>query len=68
MIVDTHNGTLHIDFALDLVINEEIEQLSTEWKRGRLSTLLTLKLAQLIETKVNTFDLYEVKGNVILSL
>ena len=29
-------GTLHIYWALDLVTNEEIEELSTEWKIGRL--------------------------------
>ena len=57
-------GTLHINWALDLVTDEEIEQLSTEWKRGRLSTLLTLTTSQLIEAKINTFNLDQVRGNV----
>ena len=60
-------GTLHINLTLDLVTNEEIEQLSTEWKRGRQSTLLTLKLSQLIEAKVNTFNLDQVRGNLKLT-
>ena len=57
-------GTLHIDRVFDLVTDEEIEKLSTEWKRGRLSTLLMLKLAQLVDAKTKVFDLDKVKGDV----
>ena len=45
-LVSTTIGTLHIDRALDLVMDEEIEHLSTEWRRGRLSMLCILKSSQ----------------------
>ena len=60
-------GTLQIDTALDLETDEEIEKLSVEWKRGSLSTLLTLKSAQLVDAKTQEFDLDRVRADVKLT-
>ena len=57
-------GTLHIDRALDHIKDEEIENFSTEWRRGRLSMLLTLKSSQLVESKAEIFNLDQVRGDV----
>ena len=57
-------GTLHIDRALDLVTDAEIEHLSKEWRRGRLSMLLTLKSSQLVESKAEIFHLDQMRGDV----
>ena len=60
-------GMSHIDRALELVTDEEIEKLGMEWKRGRLSILLMLKLVQLVDAKTKVFDLDKVPGDVKLT-
>ena len=60
-------GTLHIDRTLDLVTDEEIEHLSTVWRRGRLSMLLTIKSSWLMESNAVIFNLDQVRGDVKLT-
>ena len=57
-------GTLHIDLALDLIMEEEIVKLGRAWCRGCLSTLLMLKSDQLITEKDELFDLKQVHDEV----
>ena len=56
-------GTLHTDRALALITEEEIAKLGRAWHRGHLSTLLTLKLAQVAREmeKEELFDLIRVR-------
>ena len=44
-------GTLHIDMAIKLAMEKELENLNKQWKRSLIATKLTMKEAQLVSSE-----------------
>ena len=61
-------GTLHIDMALDLAMEEERKKLNHQWRRAELASSLCMKSTSVnvedSEESKNVFDLDNVKGSV----
>ena len=50
-------GTLHIDQALELATEKELENLDWKWKRGQIATLLSSKAAKVkLQNPIATFS------------
>ena len=61
-------GTLHIDMALDLAMEEERKKLNHQWRRAELASSLRMKSASInvedSKESSDVFDLDNVKGSV----